>query len=271
MHAFACCEDFINQSATDNVIKSSKRSEDINKQEAEEIMKRVYVEHGFDTGEDLMNRLISLESLLSTSLNSHNEVKLLVIDSIANLFRDLGDDDKASFSLVGRSMVFFRISSLLRFFAEKYNLAVVVTNHVVDAFHLQAASSADVEKTEASPGCGGLCLMSSGRAMYPALGLAWSNCITSRLFVFRVTQVNNLNELCRVLHSASDHERKKDDKPNQSLSQVRGIQVVFCPRLAQSLCYFTLHHGGRGVIGLLPKEVNESTNFVLSPMDSYAI
>jgi len=160
---------------------------------------------------------------------------------------------------------------ILRSFAEKYNLAVVVTNHVVDAFHLQAASLVNVEKTEASPGCGGLCLMSSGRAMYPALGLAWANCITSRLFVFRVTQVNNLNELCRVLHSSSDHERRETDKSDKSLSQVRGIQVVFCPRLPQSLCYFTLHHAGKGVIGLLPKEMNESTNFILSPMNSYAI
>lgn len=160
----------------------------------------------------------------------------------------------------------------LRFFAEKYNLAVVVTNHVVDAFHLQAAGLPDVEKTEASPGCGGLCLMSSGRAMYPALGLAWANCITSRLFVFRVTQVNNLNELCRVLYSSSDHEGMEGNKPDKkSLPQVRGIQVVFCPRLPQSLCYFTLHHGGKGVIGLLPKEVNEPTNFILSPVDSDAI
>lgn len=93
---------------------SSKRSEDMNKQEAAQIMNRVYVEHGFDTGEDLMNRLVGLESLLSTSLTSNKEVKLLVIDSIAYLFRDIGDDDKASYSLVGRSMIFFRISSLLR-------------------------------------------------------------------------------------------------------------------------------------------------------------
>jgi hypothetical protein len=96
------------------VFRSIDRSEDIKKQEAEKIMNRVYVEHGFDTGEELMNRLMSLESLLSTSLSSRNEVKLLVIDSIAYLFRDIGDDDKASYSLVGRSMFFFRISSLLR-------------------------------------------------------------------------------------------------------------------------------------------------------------
>lgn len=53
----------------------------------------------------------------------------LIIDSIAHLFRDVGDHPDTS-AYVHRTGMLFRISALLRRFADVYNLAVVITNQV---------------------------------------------------------------------------------------------------------------------------------------------
>lgn len=57
-------------------------------------------------------------------------LRLLIIDSIAHLFRDIGDHTDAS-AYVRRTGMLFRLSALLRRFADTYNLAVVVTNQVL--------------------------------------------------------------------------------------------------------------------------------------------
>ena len=56
-------------------------------------------------------------------------LRLLVIDSIAHLFRDVGDKPHIE-AFAQRTGILFRISALLRCFADTYNLAVVVTNQV---------------------------------------------------------------------------------------------------------------------------------------------
>ena len=56
-------------------------------------------------------------------------LRLLIIDSIAHLFRDVGDNPGVA-AFAQRTGVLFQISSMLRRFADLYNLAVVVTNQV---------------------------------------------------------------------------------------------------------------------------------------------
>ena len=56
-------------------------------------------------------------------------LRLLVIDSVAHLFRDVGDDCNGR-AYVQRTGMLFRLSALLRRFADMYNLAVVITNQV---------------------------------------------------------------------------------------------------------------------------------------------
>jgi adenosyl cobinamide kinase/adenosyl cobinamide phosphate guanylyltransferase len=69
-------------------------------------------------------------------------VKLIVIDSLTAPFReDLEEDDRAKSEkqrnaqrVILRAQFLYRITHLLKEFAWKHDLAVVVTNHVVDSF-----------------------------------------------------------------------------------------------------------------------------------------
>jgi len=74
-------------------------------------MASIYVETGYDTGQDLMDRLCRLRPLLAGALPKR--VRTLVLDSIAYLFRDMGDSVGVD-QLSGRMELLFRISALLR-------------------------------------------------------------------------------------------------------------------------------------------------------------
>ena len=115
------------------------------------------------------------ESFIENS-KSQLPVRLIVIDSIAALFRS--EFDNTPVELKRRSSLFFKISSKLKALAKRFSLAVLVTNQVVDL----------VGPNEGINGLriGNLgCLYTSGRRVCPALGLAWANCVNSRLFLSR--------------------------------------------------------------------------------------
>ena len=87
----------------------------------------IYWERDIVDGEDLYERLQAIEVILRQPQGL--PLRLLVIDSIAHLFRDIGDKPDTS-AYVHRTGMLFRISAILRRFADIYNLAVVVTNQV---------------------------------------------------------------------------------------------------------------------------------------------
>lgn len=76
----------------------------------------------------------------------------------------------------------------------------------------------------------GLELGTSGRAVVPALGLAWANCVNTRLFLSR----------------QGDHSQGRQ-------TILRSMQVVFSPSLPQSYCYFRTT--ARGVFGISADEM----------------
>lgn len=87
----------------------------------------VFWERDVVSGEDLLERLRHAEIIMRQA--QEMPLCLLIIDSIAHLFRDVGDKpDVAAFAQ--RTGMLFRISSMLRRFADDYNLAVVITNQV---------------------------------------------------------------------------------------------------------------------------------------------
>lgn len=136
-----------------------------------------------------------------------------------------------------------------RKYADEYDMAVVVTNHAVD--HVDGTpnldSCQDYQMIELNPGCGGLTLSSSGRQMYPALGLSWSNCITTRIFVYKESRVDKFGEPCQVFYFGSNATEKNTALSSVKL-QVRGMKVVFSPSLPQSTCYFIVRASGpRGI------------------------
>ncbi|KAB2609282.1 DNA repair protein XRCC3-like protein [Pyrus ussuriensis x Pyrus communis] len=103
-------------------------------------------------------------------------VRLIVIDSIAALFRT--EFNNTPLDLKRRSSLFFKISGKLKSLANRFRSAVVVTNQVVD--FMGASDGANGVKV----GNFGS-LHSLGRRVCPALGLAWANCVNSRVFLSR--------------------------------------------------------------------------------------
>ncbi|RDX80062.1 DNA repair protein XRCC3-like protein, partial [Mucuna pruriens] len=153
----------------------------------------------------LVNVIATIETFLLHSRSRWRPVRLLVIDSIAALFRS--DFENTGSDLRRRSSLFFRISGGLRRLAKRFGLAVVVTNQVVDFM-----GDADVRIGNFANG-----LYSSGRRVCPALGLAWAHCVNSRLFLSR-----------------------DEDEPIKT----RKVSVVFAPHLPHSSCHFVIKGEG---------------------------
>lgn len=176
-------------------------------------MDRIFVEplHSVDHLLDVLPRL----DFLVPKLN----IKLIVIDSIAALFR--GEFENSPIELKRRSGLFFKISSKLRFHARKFGLAVVLTNQVVDVM-----DSSDHPRVGNS-----VSLCSSGRRVCAALGLSWANCVNTRLFMWR------------------EEERVgEEDGSCENMQTRRFMRVVFAPHLPDSSREFVITR--EGIVGI---------------------
>ncbi|PSS36213.1 DNA repair protein [Actinidia chinensis var. chinensis] len=152
-------------------------------------------------------------------------IKLIVIDSIAALFRSEFDNNPSD--LKRRSDLFFRISGKLKALAYRFGLAVVVTNQVVDF-----VGTGDGLNGARIGNLG--CLYSSGRRVCPALGISWANCVNSRLFLSRSEEiVGKENGLVDVGGDNFVQRRTK-----------RQLHVVFAPHLPESSCEFVIVREG---------------------------
>lgn len=101
----------------------------------------VFVERGVASGGELLTRLARLRGLLADP--PRRPVRLLVIDSVAHLFRDActavdggacgpdyGPDcgGGGAGAYGARAAALFRLAALLKLYADEFGLAVVVTN-----------------------------------------------------------------------------------------------------------------------------------------------
>jgi DNA-repair protein XRCC3 len=128
-------------------------------------------------------------------------VRLIVIDSMAGLFRECDGDYAA------RSKHMFALAGALQRISAQRKCPVVVTNQVSDVFDGKKCT----DTSEWS-------VRSSGKLVTPALGMAWSNCITSRTFLSRVSRHGGTSS------SAAD----AFDAPT---SQGRRLHRMFSPRV----------------------------------------
>lgn len=97
------------------------------------------------------------------------------------------------------------------------------------------------QKAPVSKHTGGLRLLSSGRELVPALGLAWANCVNARLFLSR-TEVTIASSYWQ---NSCDAARSGSAPPSLPL---RYMQVVFSPCLPQDTClYVVTQTGVKGV------------------------
>lgn len=173
----------------------------------------------------LFDVLQHLDYFLPRKNSTQWPVRLVVIDSIAALFRSEFDNTPAD--LRRRASFFFKISGWLRALAEKFGLAVVITNQVVDFVGTNG-------------GVNGLRignlgrLYTSGRRVCPALGLAWANCINTRLFLSRSDE---------ILGQRSEFV-DEDGKNSVCVRTKRHIHVAFAPHLPTSSCEFAIRKEG---------------------------
>lgn len=176
------------------------------------------------TPEELLDFLKDrLPILLATSTKP---LKLIIIDSIAALFRTEYDNTTAE--LGRRTKVLFQVASQLKKFAERESAAVVIINQVVNFF--EAADKGFQEQSQ----IGNLDSMeTSGRRVAPALGLAWSNCLSTRIFLSRVGQVLTLS---------TDREGEMTGSNKEEPKSVvrRRMQVVLSPCLPPQSCNFVI-------------------------------
>lgn len=106
---------------------------------------------------------------------------------------------------------------------------------VSDAF--TDADLASNQTAPASKHTGGLRLLSSGRELVPALGLAWANCVNARLFLSR-TEVTIASSCWQT---SCDLMKSSSAPPSLPL---RYMQVVFSPCLPQDTCLYIVTQTG---------------------------
>lgn len=132
----------------------------------------------------------NLENNVQSLINS-DKIGLLVIDSIAAVFRA----DFSNEQFTERAKELRLIGNKLHQLAAKYNICIVCINQVTTSFTDQSNFRGE---------------------LIPALGLVWSNLVTTRLFVKKVEFSDGIREL----------------------------QVQFSPHVPPSSCYFTIDSRG---------------------------
>jgi DNA-repair protein XRCC3 len=170
-------------------------------------------------GPEQLREAISQASVLCASPALQPPVRLVVLDSLAYPFRDLlsGEPGCARSELAERARLLYEVAASLKAFARRHRLAVVVTNHVVDVLEEGLSPTANMLLEQAT---GGARLVTSGRRVQPALGLYWANCVSTRLFLSRLTRAG----------SAAVARRR--------------LSVVFAPHLEPRAAAFSVSESG---------------------------
>ena len=111
---------------------------------------------------------------------------------------------------------------------------------VMDAFTDEPATS----KVPACKHTGGLRLMSKGRELQPALGLAWANCINNRIFLYKTDFVVSTTYL---------QQGSLPGLPQPATLPLRCMQVAFSPCLPQDSCLYVVSQ--QGLQGIDPAQL----------------
>jgi len=169
-----------------------------------------------------------LQNKLPTLLQQHN-IKLVIVDSIAALFRFEYSGEEA----IERSKNLWRQANQLKLLSDGFNVGVVVVNQVSDFFQ-------DVPVIGSS--------ISSRTTVIPALGLTWSNCINTRIMLHRTkSMVTVSNE--EIQNNAKRRKKSENDALNAKEDSValRTLSIILSSHLPNRSCNFVVT--GEGVKG----------------------
>ncbi|KAL5721061.1 hypothetical protein ACHQM5_013667 [Ranunculus cassubicifolius] len=178
---------------------------------------------GVQSAEELIGVLDNMDEFLKDSSTTKLPVGLIVIDSIAALFRSEFENNAKD--LKRRSSIFFRIASKLKVLGKRFDLAVFVTNQVVDLIGNDGLNGIKIGNLG--------CLYTSGRRVCPALGLSWANCVNTRLFLSR-----------------NDESAGEETESIGCVKTRRKLHVLFAPHLPESSCEVVILR--EGVFGVHP-------------------
>nr|XP_028606577.1 DNA repair protein XRCC3 isoform X1 [Podarcis muralis] len=170
----------------------------------------IFVEHAADleTFHECITKRINL-------LVSRGMVRLVVIDSIAALFRC----EFAAKDSILKAKYLQIFGAKLHKLSSKFRVPVVCINQVTDTMDEKGGAA------QSSPGC-------ATKRVVPALGITWSNQLLMRLMASRRT----------------DQPLAANDTPHQGRSALRTLRVVFAPHLPPSFCYYAVNlEGVKGI------------------------
>ena len=165
--------------------------------------------------------------IAASSAPGQSPVKLLVIDSIADLFLALERTTTAT--LVERSRNLNELSSILHSLASDYQIAVVVINRAQDVFDWSNGSVPNggselgqLVYREQSRWFGSADSMHEERAKEAMLGLAWANQINVRIMFTRTNRERRIEDIC-------DPEERGSKRRRVSLDNFASIRSSSSP------------------------------------------
>ena len=142
--------------------------------------------------------------------NNRNRVKLLIIDSIAGLFRTDFDTNQSMDRII-RAQTMHEVLQLLKWLSQCYQIVVVVVNQVTASIVGSASESMGLATN--IDGKSGNMLGSE-----PALGINWAFGVNTRIMLSRDSQaIRSLNNVNRTNHVnlIDDHHETNENMANQ--------------------------------------------------------
>ena len=153
-----------------------------------------------------------------------NNVKLIVLDSIATFYRSKTD-------FIQRAKEMNKTCQHLRRLSFEHNLIVVLINQISDVF------PDDIQFRASHYGS----VLSSQRRVKPALGLAWSNVVNLRIMLSRSTATHDI--------VGCDEEGKERYLRATDSAITRTLNIVFSPYMSRQWVNFEITDGGIKGIG----------------------
>eukprot|EP01039_Chlorochromonas_danica_P004158 gene4158-4567_t len=171
---------------------------------SEEVLKRIHIEDSTNA-DDILN---TLSKKLPEMCQEHN-VQLLILDSLAGLIR-FEYDGKSTQEMTERTIFLFTLAKQLKWLADTFHLAVVIVNQV---------TAGDMDGMDGSS--------------MPALGLAWSHCVNSRILLEKrqtlptildyptESEPNDYNSIMVAINQQSNNE-DPSHRSSRSAAEVYG-------------------------------------------------
>ncbi|KAG8936721.1 hypothetical protein FRC02_012003 [Tulasnella sp. 418] len=169
----------------------------------------------------------TIPTMINDASLGSTPIKLLVIDSLASLFRTT--QKMTSAILFERSKLLNEISSLLHSLGNKHRLAIVVVNDVTDVFTNDNPTTSrnkdEVLYKEQARWFGQPALSYSNETKAAGLGLVWANQVSARIFLTRSGRRKVLEDQAgKATASSASDDYERDTKRQRTDTGVYSVQ-----------------------------------------------